>query len=380
MTDPALENLAGLKPGQILLHIGVHKTGTTAIQDALAHARPELSQWNVQYPGTAQAHRTVASSAMNRRLGWQVGGAPAPDPAVWENFVQSAQSFSGITVCSSEFFAESDADTAGQIIERIGKENVHVVITLRNLGKILPSAWQQILKSGYEFGYVHWLTNVLGGTDLEPKSQVFWTRHRHDEVVTRWAKIVGPKKVTVVVVDDSNRDSIFRDFENLLGIAPQALSSHQGINLNRSMTLAEADLLRRVNEHVGGGKGWKPYSNDVHDGLIKAMVEGRVPDAHEPKIQTPQWALDIAARYAATYVAAIKASGVNVMGDVELLGAHLKGPTEVNDNAVNAIALDAAVAAILGAIGNRKATTTPPTISTLFKGKASKLRRSIAGK
>ena len=159
MTDPARANLAGLKPGQILLHIGVHKTGTTSIQDALAHARPELSQWNVHYPGTAQAHRKVASSAMNRRLGWQVGGAPAPDPAVWENFVRSARDFSGITVCSSEFFAESDDATAGRIIERIGRKNVHVVITLRNLGKILPSAWQQILKSGYTHGYVHWLEN-----------------------------------------------------------------------------------------------------------------------------------------------------------------------------------------------------------------------------
>ncbi len=379
MTDPASGNSVGLKRGSILLHIGVHKTGTTAIQDALAHARPELSQWNVQYPGTAQAHRKVASSAMNRRLGWQVGGAPAPEPAVWENFVKNAHAFQGITVCSSEFFAESDADTAGQIIERIGKENVHVVITLRNLGKILPSAWQQILKSGYEFGYVHWLTNVLGGTDLEPKSQVFWTRHRHDEVVTRWAKLVGSDRVTVVVVDDSNRDGIYHDFENLLGLPKDALLKQRKHTMNRSMTTAESELLRRLNEVVGGSKGWQTYGNAVHDGLIKGMIEGRTPDANEPKLQTPQWALDVAARYAETYVAAIKASGVNVTGDVELLGAHLKGPAVVNDIAVNAIALDAAVAAILGAIGDGSVGTSP-TMTTLFKQKAGKLRRSLAGK
>jgi len=380
MTDPASGNSVGLKRGSILLHIGVHKTGTTAIQDALSHARPELSQWDVQYPGNAQAHRRVASSAMNRRLGWQVGGAPAPEPAVWENFVKNAHAFQGITVCSSEFFAESDDATAGEIVERIGKGNVHVIITLRNLGKILPSAWQQILKSGYENGYVHWLKNALTEVENEPKTEVFWARHRHDIVVERWAKLVGSDRVTVVVVDDSNRDGIYHDFENLLGLPKDALLKQRKHTMNRSMTTAESELLRRLNEVVGGSKGWKTYGNAVHDGLIKGMVEGRTPDANEPKLQTPQWALDIAARYAATYVAAIKASGVNVMGDVELLGSHLKGPTEVNDNAVNAIALDAAVAAILGAIGNRKATTTPPTISTLFKGKASKLRRSIAGK
>ncbi|MEI7453129.1 MAG: hypothetical protein WCK04_02740 [Actinomycetes bacterium] len=380
MKDPALKNLAGLKPGQILLHIGVHKTGTTAIQDAFARNRGLLTTLGVSYPGTGQAHRNLASSVMQRPLGWRTGGAQLPDPELWSDFLDEAKKFEGITVCSSEFFAESTDDVAQRIVDQIGINNVHVVITLRNFGKILPSAWQQILKSGYEFGYVHWLTNVLSGTDLEPKSQVFWTRHRHDEVVTRWAKIVGPKKVTVVVVDDSKRDSIFRDFESLLGIAPKTLSSNQGINLNRSMTLAEAELIRRVNEHVGGGKGWKPYSDEVHDGLIKAMVEGRVPDADEPQLQTPQWALDVAARHAATYVAAIKASEVNVMGDLELLGAHLKGPIEVSDTAVKDIALDAAVAAILGAIGDRTVTTAPPTISTLFKGKASKLRRNLAGK
>jgi len=379
MSDQESGNGANLKPGQVLLHIGVHKTGTTAIQDAFARNRGLLTTLGISYPGTGQAHRNLASSAMQRPLGWRTGGAQLADPDLWTDFLTEAENFNGITVCSSEFFAESPDEVAQRIVAQIGRENVHVVITLRNFGKILPSAWQQILKSGYEFGYVQWLTNVLSGTDLEPKSQVFWNRHRHDEVVIRWAKIVDPKRVTIVVVDDSDRDSIFRDFESLLGLTHQTLSGNQGSNLNRSMTLAEAELLRRVNEHVGGGKGWKPYSDEVHDGLIKGMVEGRVPDKSEPKLQTPQWALDIAARHAATYVAAIKASGVNVMGDVALLGAHLQGPTEVNDNAVTDIALDAASAAILGAIGGGTVAK-PPTMTTLLKGKAGKLRRSLAGK
>jgi hypothetical protein len=379
MSDQESGNGANLKPGQVLLHIGVHKTGTTAIQDALANARPELSQWDVQYPGTAQAHRNVASSAMNRRLGWQVGGAPAPDPTVWEDFVHSAHAFSGITVCSSEFFAESDDATAGQIVEKIGKENVHVVITLRNLGKILPSAWQQILKSGYTNGYVHWLENVLVSPEKEPKSEVFWTRHRHDIVVERWARLVGSDRVTVVVVDDANRDGIYQDFEHLLGLPKDSLLKQRTRSLNRSMTAAESELLRSLNEAVGGSKGWRPYGNAAHDGLIKGIVEGRTPSAEEPKLQTPQWALDIAARHAATYVASIKASGVNVIGDVDLLATHLNGPSEVHDHAIDQIAMEAAVAAILGAVSAGRSTE-QPTVTTLFRTKAGKIRRSLIGK
>lgn len=365
-----------LRPGGILLHIGVHKTGTTTIQDAFAHNRTELKSLGVSYPGTGQAHRNVASSAMQRPLGWRTAGAHLPDPQLWENFVHEAEQFDGITVCSSEFFAESTPEIAQRIIDRIGVENVHVVITLRNFAKILPSAWQQILKSGYEFGYIHWLNNVLGTDPLEPKSEVFWNRHRHDEVVTRWANIVGKQRVTVVVVDDIDRESIYRDFESLTGLPAGTLLKNRSTSLNRSLTRAEAELLRRVNEAVGGGKGWKPYSDEVHDGLIKGMVEGRVPDANEPKLQTPQWALDRAAEYAATYVEAIRASGVNVLGDLNLLRAHLAGPVEVNDADSTDLPISAAVAAILGALGTGEVKT-PPSLATKVRAKARSAKKRI---
>jgi hypothetical protein len=341
-----------LQSGGILLHIGVHKTGTTTIQDAFAQNRSLLPALGVSYPGTGQAHRLIASSAMNRRLGWRPSGSPPPDPKLWQQFVKDAKKFPGITVCSSEFFAESTEQQAQQIIDSIGKDNVHVVITLRNFAKILPSAWQQILKSGYEFGYVHWLNNVFGSDQLEPKSEVFWNRHRHDEVVTRWANIVGKERITVVVVDDNDRESIYRDFELLTGLPSGTLLKNRSASLNRSLTLAEAELLRRLNVAVGGGKGWKPFSDGVHDGLIKGMVEGRIPDATEPKLQTPQWALDRAAECAARYVEAIRTSGVNVMGDLDLLGSHLSGPTELSDEGVSDMPISAALAAILGALGD----------------------------
>ena len=370
---PDQVNESHLSPGGVLLHIGVHKTGTTTIQDAFARNRAALPALGVSYPGTGQAHRNIASSAMQRPLGWRTGGAHLPDPQLWDFFVREAQQFSGITVCSSEFFAESTTHEAQQIIDRVGKDNLHVVITLRNFAKILPSAWQQILKSGYEFGYIHWLNNVLGSDELEPKSKVFWTRHHHDEVVARWANIVGKERVTVVVVDDSDRQSIFRDFEVLTGLPAGTLLKNRSDSLNRSLTVAEAELLRRINEAVGGGKGWKPYSDAVHDGLIKSIVESRVPDAHEAKLQTPQWALDRAAEYAATYVEAIRESGVKVMGDLDLLSTHLTGPEVVTDADATELPISAAVAAILGALGTGDVKT-PPGLGTRVRAKLRRAR------
>jgi len=350
MAAPNRSNVLGLPEGGMALHIGVHKTGTTAIQAALANSRPVLGQWHVQYPGNRQAHRLIASSAMDRRLGWRVGGSPAPEPQAWTKFVQDAHAFHGITVCSSEFFAESDDATVQKIVKDVGQDQVHVIVTLRNFARILPSAWQQILKSGYATAYLPWLQHVLTSEELEPKASTFWNRHRHDLVVNRWAAAAGPERVTVVVVDDNDRDGIYRNFEYLLGLPEDTLLNHRDAAPNRSMTLAEAELLRQLNLTLGGGKGWRPYSDQVHDGLIKAMIERRVPEPDEPRMQTPQWALDRAAELGQAYVDAIRASGVHVVGNLDVLSEHLTGPESVDQAPPISIPISAAMTAMLGAL------------------------------
>ncbi|MDD2819279.1 MAG: hypothetical protein PHN51_10875 [Candidatus Nanopelagicales bacterium] len=339
-----------LAPGGMVLHIGVHKTGTTAIQASLANSRPVLETLKIRYPGTRQAHRLIASSAMDRRLGWRVGGSAAPDPNAWKDFVRSAHLYEGTTVCSSEFFAESSNEIAERIVSQVGRKRIHVVVTLRNLARILPSAWQQILKSGYETGYEPWLHQIFASEFAEPKPQTFWNRHHHDRVVQRWAALVGPENLTVVVVDDANRDGIYLSFERLLGLPGGTLLNHRDAAPNRSMTLAEAELLRHLNIAVGGAMGWGPYSDKVHDGLIKGMIERRMPGPDEARLQTPQWALDRAAEFASVYVDAIRASGVHVIGDLNLLSEHLHGPEVVEDAEITDMPIAAALAAMLGVL------------------------------
>ena len=50
--------------GEVLLHVGLHKTGTTALQVALADARLDLEQHGVCYPGTSTyQHRAIMGGA-----------------------------------------------------------------------------------------------------------------------------------------------------------------------------------------------------------------------------------------------------------------------------------------------------------------------------
>ena len=61
---PAL--LAELPERSRLLHIGLMKTGTTAVQRAANARRPMLLRHGVRYPGTLYNHRQAALALMNR--------------------------------------------------------------------------------------------------------------------------------------------------------------------------------------------------------------------------------------------------------------------------------------------------------------------------
>lgn len=335
-------------PGSLALHIGVHKTGTTAVQSALAARRGDLHALHVDYPGTLMAHRTVASSAMGRPLGFRTDGARPPRRGLWERTLREADAFPGTTLISSEFFAEADDETCQRMVAEAGPDRLRVVVTLRNLAKILPSAWQQNLKSGFRTPYEDWLRFIL--LDEEgSKGTTFWRRHRHDLVVRRWAAAAGADHVTVVVVDDRDRDGIYRSFEQLLGLPNGFLSPSEGTSANRSFTAAEAEFFRRLNLAVADAGGWSRFRNAAHDGLEKSLVEGRAADPSEARLQTPQWALDRAADLADTFVAAIRDSGVHVIGDLEVLAERLTGP-ESAPQVPDDVPIDAAVAALLGVL------------------------------
>ena len=338
-----------LDDDSIVLHIGVHKTGTTAIQTALARSRDLLLQHGIRYPGTGMAHRNIASSALGRPIGWRTDGARKPDPRLWARTVREARSWPRRTLISSEFLAEADKQTTQRIVNDVGADRLEVIITLRNFARILPSAWQQNLKSGFQTPYEDWVRRMLFDVDEATANPIFWRRHRHDLLVNRWAQIASPERVTVVVVDESDRLGIFSSFEGLLGLPAGTLAQHSGAVTNRSLTLAEAEFLRRLNLAVGGAPGWAAYRDSVHDGMEKGLVEGRIPPSDEQRLQTPQWALDRAAEFAGQFADAIEQSGVGVVGDLAVLRAHVTGPAE-GPPPVDQLPIDAAIAAVLGAM------------------------------
>ena len=306
-----------LEPGTRLLHIGPHKTGTTAIQGALHLARERLAAEGVVYPGRGRQPLWPILAVTGQPA---LLGGPRPEISYWDNLVREIRAAGDQrVVLSSEFFAEADDATARRVIADLGGARVHVVVTLRSLTRILPSQWQQYLQNGFHFRYLEWLEGILNDPPRTP-TPGFWRRHRHDALVTRWAAENGPENLTVIVLDESDRLMLLRVFESMLGL-PGGFLVPEETAANRSLTAAETELVRLLNEEFSR-RDWphRNYARFMRYGAVEHMKTARPPSPHEPRIVTPAWAVARAGQISAEMAARIEALGVNIVGDLSSLG------------------------------------------------------------
>ena len=210
---------AWIQPGEVLLHVGVHKTGTTALQAALFDARQELRSQGVTYPGRARSHYMHGLAAIGRRRGWANGGA-VPRSSLWDDLVAATtKAVDSRVIISGESFCEATEEQAAQIVRSLGGDRVKVVVTLRPLEQLLPSTWQQYVKAGSSLSYGPWLDDVARGPGApKPATPSFWHRNEHARQVAKWVSASSTDRVCVVVVDPRNRMGLFEDFEDLLGL------------------------------------------------------------------------------------------------------------------------------------------------------------------
>lgn len=331
----------------IILHIGVHKTGSTALQATLAAARPDLAQRRILYPGSDEAHHAAAWAVTGFSIGFG-DEARSAKPRTWKALVRAAQRHEGRVVISSEFFGRMHAGAVQRVVHELGPSRVHVMFGVRRLSDLLPSSWQQYLKTGLTASYGAWLRDVLGAED-PTITKGFWQRADFAALVKRWGKVVPPERITAVILDPDDRGLLYRTTAELLGLPSDWLDAYRVHGReNRSMTAAEAELVRQVNVLVREQLGWSDYASRIRHGAVRAMVEQRVPTQDEPRIATPGWALRQALRRQRRDRRRLVQSGITVVGNPDLLLTRPRGARTDPAVMMPTAAAAAAVAAAAG--------------------------------
>jgi len=335
------------------------KTGTTSVQLGAHRRRKALLENGVRYPGNAPNQRRPLGALM----GWAVntwsrrrplgpdlldrddvnGIPPASD---WTSLKEEIDADQERRIfLTHEFVSQVDDDTARRIVDAIGPR-VHIAITLRAPGQIVPSLWAQSVRDDAQIEpYDRWIERFFGRVPDQPLSPRYQRAYQQADLVDRWSRLVGPEKVTVTIVDKTRPTLLTDTFEAMLGLPSGMLRVERS---NDSLMAVDAELFRRVNIILRDRNAlWTTFQALVWQGAIKLGPERREVGADERRVVLPPWAAQIANADGARFADALRQSPVRVVGNVENLATKVgSAPWDPIDT----VPIDIAAEAVAGAV------------------------------
>jgi hypothetical protein len=244
---------------RLIIHIGTHKTGSTAIQRFLSHNREAVAARGVCYP---TAH---TANYAQHPLAWALGvNHPQRDPSlaaedIARDIVEEARSASAqLLVISSEDFESVVEPAAIERLKQLFQDfPTEIVVYIRRQDEALWAAYNQRVKSFdsrlyetfEEFGKQPFLSNRLN----------YWA------LLQRWATVFGEDAMRVRLYDrrQFEKRNIIFDFLSIAGIDPEGLEAEQWGRINKSIHPLAVEILRRTNS--------KKLPREVHRVLLKLL-------------------------------------------------------------------------------------------------------------
>ncbi|MCD6639503.1 MAG: hypothetical protein LT071_06270, partial [Nocardioides sp.] len=190
------------------LHLGTAKSGTTYLQDLWWRHRDTLRERGLLLPGVALRDHFHAA-ALVKQMPEIVSRLDPEEMRTWERLLEESRAWSGDVLISHEHFSDSPADAAARARAELedAADEVHLVVTVRDLVRVLPSAWQQRVKQGSPQGFDDFLATARDGG----QATTFWRYQDVPGILQRWVGDLPAEHVHLVVVPgpDAPRDELW---------------------------------------------------------------------------------------------------------------------------------------------------------------------------
>ncbi|WAC56008.1 sulfotransferase family protein [Gordonia sp. SL306] len=268
----------------VYVHIGLPKTGTTHLQDRLWRNRDlAMRSSGLLYPGDVISDHFHAAVHLQpeRYLDWV-------DPAFarkWPTLLAQIKAWPQTSLLSHELYATATPEHIATLMDDLSfADEVHVIATVRDLARQLPSVWQENIKNQREATFDEFLASVhtcgpalpgfvapTDGAVEEP----FWEFQDYIRILADWAQAVGPERVHVVTVPtrrDTPGDNLWERFLRVLDVDPAALTIPVP-SLNSSLSAAQAEFLRQLNHRLQPTEvAWQRYERVIKGQLIGEIL------------------------------------------------------------------------------------------------------------
>lgn len=255
---------------KLFLHVGCGKTGSSALQNWLRENSRQLWNERISYPLHAQEKaRSWSIIGQRRRDGYEI------------------TSGNGVRLHEAAL-----SGNAGEIIEHdIGSGGRDILYSSERLQNIKPSQLVRIRESAEKFGldtvviiFVRDLYDVMYSLYLQLVKRQGYARGFHEfglgvgmpqqfKVLRDYEGIFDD--IRVFHYDSERKLGIDRAFLRALGVSADRVPPMDRRTVNRSLSVVEAEVLRRANGVVGGvvSDGGRAFSTDVSDSIIYRTPE-----------------------------------------------------------------------------------------------------------
>ncbi|HRJ10547.1 MAG TPA: hypothetical protein PK490_11930 [Prosthecobacter sp.] len=241
---PALREAARKSAGEpsLLLHIGTHKTGSTAIQRALRKNRAVLLKRGiVSQPRCNDALRAMLElGEMDASLCARIAG----QLAAFRTAKASSLVVSNEGLCGDPLLGYRNApDFARRMRSCTAGYKVTVLVYIRRQDEFIESLYTQKIHEGHTLTFEEFLDQISGlvfdwHALLESYAEVFG---RENIIVRRYEKRFMPR-----------RESLLEDFFEITGAGHAGLELRQGDAApNAGYSRIAAEIARQCNSHLG---------------------------------------------------------------------------------------------------------------------------------
>ncbi|GED98440.1 hypothetical protein nbrc107697_24790 [Gordonia crocea] len=378
----------------MFLHIGLPKTGTTYLQDRLWRNRDLALRAGLCYPGDAiDDHFHAAAHLQPRRyLDW----VDPEHKQAWPTMVAQMRAWPDTSLVSHELFATANSEQIATLLADLDfADEVHVVVTARDLARQLPSAWQENVKNQRRGTFDEFVAAVAeradGGDLAHGEEGPFWEFQDFVRILDAWSQVVPPSRIHLITVppkadkvtvppkadraSSAGADGLWERFLGVLGVDPAALSAPIE-SANSSLSAAQAEFLRQLNDRLQPDDvEWARYERVVKGELIgQVLFAGERGEPQGLSADQRKWAADQADRM----IAGVLERGYDVVGSLdELRVAHQAEPDAAAPDRQEV--LDAALDALAGWVKIAPLPATPPRWESAARNVVRKARRRAVG-
>lgn len=235
---------------KLFLHIGTHKTGSTAIQHTLFRNRAALRRQDFYYPcegryyfGREKSQSFLAHALLGRRPNYLDQRALIDRDSCVAEFKRdvSASNCRNIVVSSEHFSYAKKAEDWRNVHDTMASlaDNITVIVYLRRQDTMLESTWSQLVKTGL----------LVASFDDFRKEYVspnhFTFLQALSDVFGRSSIVVRPYELAQL----HERD-VVADFFSQIGVELLGENGQPTV-LNRTPSLRQLEAMRLINRQIG---------------------------------------------------------------------------------------------------------------------------------